>query len=135
MDNAPLRASGFVSGGLFIGVWLYLAIFRLPTEWDLHINDGLWVFWGFVGLAIAGGLFASRVVNANVRIAVWVTLGIATGMLIGAAVFSRIGESVAALFTAGGGAIIVASLPSMQPDWRPVEEPEQTEPSRAKRST
>ena len=113
MDNVPVRSSGFVAGGLFIGIWMFLGLFPTSLFESSSINYGYWWFWGLVGLAISGGLFASRIVSQNARIGIWITLGIGVGMLIGAAVFQHIGESVAALFTAGGGAIIVASLPSM----------------------
>jgi len=119
MDNVPLRAGAFVSGGLFIGIWLFLGIFQTEMFDDLRIQVGLWWFWGFLGLLIAGGLFAGRVSSPQIRIAIWIALGIAVGMLIGAALFKQIGESTAALFTAGGGAIIIAGLPGIQPPEAP----------------
>lgn len=139
MDNVPLRAGAFVAGGLFVGIWLFLGIFETEMFRDLNINVGLWWFWGFLGLLIAAGLFASRVTSAQIRIAIWVGLGIAVGMLIGAALFKQIGESVAALFTAGGGAIIVSGLPTMQaPEAPPTYEaqaPAEPEPRSRTRRT
>jgi hypothetical protein len=111
MPNTPLRAGAFVVGGLFLGVWLYLGLFRSNQLPDIDV--GLWWFWGAVGLAIAGGLYAGRVANAPIRITIWVALGIAVGMLIAAALFQRVGEALAAIFTAVGGAIIVSGLPGM----------------------
>lgn len=126
MDNPSQRAGGFIVGGLLIGIWLYIALFPLPTAWGLRMQYGLWILWGLVGLAIAGGLLAGRVVTPSARIAIWIALGISVGMLVGAAIFGRMGEAFAALFTAGGGAIIVTSLPGMQ--WQAVPETPPQEP-------
>jgi len=115
VDNAPLRASGFVFGGLFIGVWMFLGLFPTDLFRELGLNPGLWLFWGAVGLAIAGGLYASRVATPGARIGIWVGLGIAIGMLVGAALFNKMGESVGALFTAGGGGLVVSAIPG--PAW------------------
>lgn len=109
MDNVPLRASGFIVGGLFIGAWLFLAIFPTPVFRDLPNTQ--WWFWGFMGLLVAAGLFASRVPHLGVRIAVWIGLGIAIGMLALAALLQQMSDAFAALLTVSGGAIIVASLP------------------------
>lgn len=129
MENVPLRTGAFIVGGLFIGFWLYLALFQT----DLNLQAAEWWFWGFVGLAIAGGLFGGRVANIPVRIGIMVALGIAAAMLLGAAIFHQVGEAVAALLTAGGGAIIVTALPgateeelpdqAAQEAWMPVEAP------------
>jgi len=136
MENSPLRASGFVFGGLFLGIWLFLALFPTDLFRETNVNPGLWGFWGVVGLAISGGLYATRVAQVGVRIAIWVTLGIAIGMLAGAALFNQVAASVAALFTVGGGGLIVSALPVPTPpttadedlEADPVEDDEPAEP-------
>jgi hypothetical protein len=110
VDNVPLRASGFVVGGLFIGAWLFLAIFE--TRVFTNLPNAQWWFWGVMGLLVAAGLFASRLPSVALRIAVWIGLGITIGMLALAALFlQQMSEAFAALLTVSGGAIIVASLP------------------------
>lgn len=104
-----MRAGPMVAGGLFIGLWLYPVFFRLREF--VYIDTGAWLFWGFVGLAVAGGLYASRVANVGARIAIWVTLGVALGFLAMFLVFKQTGEAVAAIFTAAGAGLIVTGLP------------------------
>ncbi len=109
MENAPLRASSFIVGGIFISVWLYVLLFVRPSE-GIHV--GTWAFWGLVGFAIAGGTYAAKVANERVRIVVWVALGIAIGLLGLAAIDRQVGEAFAALFTFVGGGLIAVALPA-----------------------
>jgi hypothetical protein len=111
VDNVPLRTGAFVTGGLCFGFWLYLGIFKT----DLNLDIAQWWFWGLMGLAIGGGLFVGRVASVAVRIGVWVAVGVASAMLLGAAIFNQVAEAMATLLTALGGAIIVSALPGMQP--------------------
>jgi hypothetical protein len=129
-QHPNLRASPMIVGGLFLGFWLYLDFFRIPTFEP--INLVLWNFWGIMGIAVAGGLYASRIANATARILIWIVLGIALGFLTMVLIFNHVGEAFAALFTVAGAGLIVTGLPGgwgiprgQQPDngqWQTVEQ-------------
>jgi hypothetical protein len=104
-----LRASPMIVGGLFLGLWLYLLFFRV-SEFP-RINLALWLFWGFMGLAVAGALYASRIANSTARIAIWIVLGILLGFLVMVVTFNQIGEAIALAFTLVGAGLIVTGLP------------------------
>lgn len=145
-QRVALNAAGFVFGGLLLGCWVYFVLFKVP---DVDVDVGPWVFWGVVGLAISGGILAARFAPDRARMAIWVGLGIAVGLLAMAAVFQRVPESMAALLTVSGGALIVTSIPGAVPPeaawpqqpvpgWQPAEpvaqEPAPMPVKRAKRS-
>lgn len=109
MEQQNVRASPMIVGGLFIGLWLYLDFFRVPVFG--HIDLVLWNFWGMMGLAVAGGLYASRIANSTARILIWILLGIALGFLTMVLIFNQVGEAFAALFTVAGAGLIVTGLP------------------------
>lgn len=109
MEQHNLRASPMVVGGLFLGLWLYLVFFHV-REFP-PINVALWLFWGALGLAVAGGLYASRIANSTARIVIWILLGIALGFLTMVLIFNQVGEAFAALFTVAGAGLIVTGLP------------------------
>jgi hypothetical protein len=108
-QHPNLRAAPMIVGGLFIGFWLYMLFFRI-SEFPA-INLPLWLFWGFMGLAVSGALYASRVANDTARILIWIVLGILLGFLVMVLIFNQIGEAVAALFTLVGSGLIVTGLP------------------------
>ena len=125
-QHPTLRPSPMILGGLFLGFWLYLDFFQIPVFG--HINLALWNFWGVMGIAVAGGFYASRVANHQARIVIWVIMGIAIGFLVMAAVFNQVGEAFAALFTLVGAGLIVTSLPggwgsmpTQQTQWQTVD--------------
>ncbi|MEA3143277.1 MAG: hypothetical protein QOG31_601 [Thermoplasmata archaeon] len=109
VQHPNLRASPMIVGGLFLGFWLYLDFFRIPAFGS--INLVLWNFWGAMGLAVAGGLYASRIANSTARIIIWILLGIALGFLAMVLIFNQVGEAFAALFTVAGAGLIVTGLP------------------------
>jgi len=109
VHDPNLRASPMVVGGLFIGFWLYVLFFRVKEFPPIDL--ALWTFWGFMGLAVAGALYASRVANSMARIIIWIVLGILLGFLIMVLIFNQIGEAFAALFTLVGAGLIVTGLP------------------------
>ncbi|MCA1820163.1 MAG: hypothetical protein LC620_08985 [Halobacteriales archaeon] len=109
MDSAQIRPAPMIVGGLFLGLWLYPDFFRIPVFGALHL--GLWNFWGFLGIAVAGGFYGSKVANAQVRVIIWVVMGIAIGFMVMAATFNQVGEAFAALFTVVGAGLIVTGLP------------------------
>ncbi|MFO1534450.1 MAG: hypothetical protein ABR586_02160 [Thermoplasmatota archaeon] len=109
MEQQNVRASPMIVGGLFIGLWLYLVFFTV-REFP-RINVALWLFWGLIGFAVAGGLYASRIANATVRIAIWIALGIALRFLAMVLIFNQVGEAFAALFTVVGAGLIITGLP------------------------
>lgn len=108
VENRVLNASGFVVGGLFLGAWLYFLLFAVPS---VPVNTAPWLWWGLLGLAISAGLLGARLATVRIRMAIYVGLGIATGLLAMAAVFQRLPESMAAILTIAGGAMIVSSIP------------------------
>ena len=108
MVEQPLRAGSFVLGGVFLAVWIYVLLFRLPA---LVVNVGAWTFWGIVGLAIAGGLYGARVASDRARVPIWIGVGIAIGLLAMAALFQQVAEAFAALFTIVGGGLIATASP------------------------
>jgi hypothetical protein len=109
MESPNLRASPMVFGGLFLGLWLYLVFFTVRAF--PPINVGLWLFWGVLGIAVAGSLYAARIATATARILIWVVLGIALGFLTMVLIFNQVGEAFAALFTLAGAGLIVTGLP------------------------
>lgn len=109
MDHQSVRASPMIVGGLFLGFWLYLDFFTIPVFGNIDLV--LWNFWGIMGLAVAGAIYASRIANTSARIVIWVLLGIALGFLTMVLVFNQVGEAIAALFTVAGAGLIVTGLP------------------------
>ncbi len=104
------QAGSIVFGGFFLGVWLYLCLFRTPITDDLDL--GQWVLLGVVGLALAGGMYATRVASGTARVVLYVILGIAIAFLTAAFVLNRMEEGVAALITFVGAALVVTALPA-----------------------
>jgi hypothetical protein len=109
MDNAQIRPAPMIVGGLFLGLWLYPDFFHIPVFRDLNVAQ--WNFWGFLGIAVAAGFYGSKVANAQVRVIIWVVMGIAIGFMVMAATFNQVGEAFAALFTVVGAGLIVTGLP------------------------
>jgi hypothetical protein len=100
----------FVFGGLFIGVWLYIAMFR--TSVSLDINVGQWVLLGLVGLALAAALYGTRISNGGLRVGLFVLVGVSIGMLGTAFLLGQLKEGMATLITLVGGGLIVTALPA-----------------------
>ncbi|MEK6976397.1 MAG: hypothetical protein AABY18_08660 [Candidatus Thermoplasmatota archaeon] len=109
------QVSSVVFGGLFIGIWLYIALFDLPAEMDSN-NDfsfGAWVTWGVIGLIIAGAIYGTRIATGAVRVTLYATIGIAVGMLITAFILQDLEEGIATIVTGVGGGLIVSALPTV----------------------
>ncbi|HUR25465.1 MAG TPA: hypothetical protein VM327_05570 [Candidatus Thermoplasmatota archaeon] len=103
------QSGSIVFGGFFIGVWLYLCLFRTPLSGDIDL--GAWWLLGFVGLALAGAIYGTRIANGGLRIALFVTIGIAIAFLATAFIIEQLHEGIAALITFVGAALIVTALP------------------------
>lgn len=109
------QVSSVVFGGLFIGIWLYIALFGVPTEMDRDgdFSDGAWVTWGVIGLVIAGAIYGTRVATGAARVTLYAVIGIAVGMLITAFVLQDLEEGIATFVTGVGGGLIVSALPTV----------------------
>jgi hypothetical protein len=107
------QVSSVVFGGLFIGVWLYIALFSVPNSMDRDgdFSDGAWMMWGLIGLLIAGALYGTRVASGGLRVALYAVIGVAVGMLITAFILEELEEGIATLVTGVGGGLIVTALP------------------------
>jgi small-conductance mechanosensitive channel len=103
------QAGSIIFGGFFLGLWLYLLLFRTPLTHDLDL--GQWALFGIVGLALAGGMYGTRIAQGTTRIILYVALGVAIAFLTAAFVLQQLGEGVAALITFVGAALIVSALP------------------------
>lgn len=109
------QVSSVVFGGLFIGIWLYIALFDLPAEMDTD-NDfsyGQWMMWGLIGLVIAGAIYGTRVATGPVRVTLYAVIGVACGMLLTAFILQDLEEGVATFVTGVGGGLIVSALPTV----------------------
>jgi hypothetical protein len=104
------QVSSIVFGGLFLGVWLYIALFGVP--FDRTFNDGAWILWGFVGLALAGAIYGSRVAKGGLRVTLYAVVGVACGMLLTAFLLQGLEEGIATLVTVVGGGLIASALPA-----------------------
>lgn len=107
------QVSSVVFGGLFIGVWLYIALFDLPASMDTNgsFSYGAWLVWGLVGLLLAAAIYGTRVATGGVRVALYAVIGITLGMLITAFLLQDLEEGIATLITLVGGGLIVSVLP------------------------
>ena len=103
------QSGSIVFGGLFIGIWLYLCLFTTPLSNDIDL--GAWVLMGFVGLALAGAIYGTRVTQGTLKTVLFVAVGIAIGLLTTALVLEQLSEGWAALITFVGAALIVTALP------------------------
>lgn len=103
------QSGSIIFGGFFIGVWLYLCLFRTPLSNDIDL--GAWWLLGFVGLALAGAIYGTRVATGNLRIVLFVAIGIAIAFLTTAFILEQLNEGIAALITFVGAALIVSALP------------------------
>jgi hypothetical protein len=99
-----------IFGGLFIGVWLYVALWGVP--WDGAFHAGEWFIWGIVGLALAGAIYGTRIARGSLRIALFVIVGVAIGMLVTAFLLQGLEEGVATIVTLVGGGLIVSAIPA-----------------------
>lgn len=103
------QSGSIIFGGFFIGVWLYLCLFRTDLSDDIDL--GAWWLLGFVGLALAGAIYGTRIASGNLRIALFVAIGIAIAFLTTAFILEQLNEGIAALITFVGAALIVTALP------------------------
>ena len=104
------QVGSIVFGGLFLGVWLYIALFGVP--FDSSFEAGMWVLWGVVGMALAGAIYGTRVAKGGLRVALFVVVGVATGMLLTAFLLRGLEEGIATIVTLVGGGLIVSALPA-----------------------
>ena len=104
------QVGSLIFGGLFIGVWLFLALFRTDITEDLDI--GLWVMWGVVGLVLAGAIYGTRFSRGGLRVTLFVLVGVATGMLLTGFLLQGLEEGIATMVTLVGGGLIASALPS-----------------------
>jgi hypothetical protein len=109
------QVSSVVFGGLFIGIWLYIGLFDLPSEMDSNgdFSYGAWLTWGLVGLVLAGAIYGTRIATGPVRVTLYAVIGIAVGMLITAFVLQDLEEGLATIVTLVGGGLIVSALPTV----------------------
>jgi hypothetical protein len=104
------QVGSIIFGGLFLGVWLYVALWGVPYE--ASFNSGEWVIWGMVGLALAGAIYGTRIAKGGLRVGLFVVVGIAIGMLVTAFLLQGLEEGVATIVTLVGGGLIVSALPA-----------------------
>lgn len=104
------QVGSIVFGGLFIGIWLYIALFGLNFE-D-NFSDGAWVLWGIVGIALAAAIYGTRIATGALRVTLFAVIGIVTGMLITAFLLQELEEGIATLITLVGGGLIASALPT-----------------------
>jgi hypothetical protein len=104
------QVGSIVFGGLFIGVWLYVALFGVPFDSDFEA--GMWVLWGVVGLALAGAIYGTRVAKGGLRVALYAVVGVAAGMLLTAFLLRGLQEGIATIVTLVGGGLIATALPA-----------------------
>ncbi len=120
MADQQTNWAALIFGGIFLGAWIYGILFTYPEPSPFEI--GRWIFWGILGLGIAGGLFAARMANETVRIVIIVLVGVFLGILILAAVLEE-DAYIMATFVAGTGAgLIAAALPRGGAPWQRVDE-------------
>ena len=109
------QISSVVFGGLFLGVWLYIALFDLPADMDTD-NDfsyAAWLVWGLIGLVLAGAIYGTRIATGAVRVILYTVIGIVCGMLLTAFILQDLEEGVATFVTGVGGGLIASALPTV----------------------
>lgn len=104
------QVGSIVFGGLFIGIWLYIALFGL--DFEENFSDGAWVLWGIVGIALAAAIYGTRIATGALRVSLFAVIGIVTGMLITAFLLQELEEGIATLITLVGGGLIASALPT-----------------------
>ena len=109
------QVSSVVFGGLFIGVWLYIALFGLPADMDTDndFSDAGWMVWGLIGLVLAGAIYGTRVATGPVRAILYAVIGIVCGMLLTAFILQDLEEGVATFVTGVGGGLIASAMPTV----------------------
>lgn len=107
------QVGSYIFGGLFVGVWLYIALFGLVDYNGL--STSAWSFWGFVGLLLAGAIYGSRIAEGSVRIALFITIGVALAMVLMGLLTREVEEGWATLLTFVGAGLIVSALPRAEP--------------------
>lgn len=118
--TTPVSWTPIIFGGLFLGAWIYGLLFAFP-EWE-DFSAPSWFFWGFIGLVIAGGLYAARMASPTVLIIILIVVGISIGMLILAAILEEEAHIFATVVAAAGAGLIAAGIPVPNRQWVPVEE-------------
>lgn len=104
------QVGSIVFGGLFIGIWLYIALFGL--DFEDNFSDAAWVLWGIVGIALAAAIYGTRIATGALRVSLFAVIGIVTGMLITAFLLQELEEGIATLITLVGGGLIASALPT-----------------------
>lgn len=113
--------AALIFGGIFLGAWIYGLTFGFDQHgWD-DFAWGLWAFWGILGIAIAGGLYAARLTSDWVQILIIVGVGIAIGMLILAAMLEEEAHIIASFVAGAGAGLVAAAIPRGQEEWETVE--------------
>jgi hypothetical protein len=116
MAATGTQTGSFIFGAIFIGIWLY--IWLIPTDLTRgsdDLNPAMWGLWGLIGIVIAAAIYGARAApTVGIKIAIYVVLGIAVGMIIAATLFDQIVEALATAITFVGAGLIVTALPSPQ---------------------
>ena len=114
MADNQQNFAALIFGGIFLGAWVYGLLFGFPdpvsgrqVDWQV----GKWFFWGLLGMAIAGGLYAARVATDTVRMIIIVAVGVFLGVLILAALLEEEAYVLGTFVTATGAGLIAASIP------------------------
>lgn len=109
------QVSSVVFGGLFIGVWLYIALFSVPASMDTDndFSDAGWMVWGLIGLVLAGAIYGTRIATGVVRAVLYAVIGVVCGMLLTAFILQDLEEGVATFVTGVGGGLIASALPTV----------------------
>ena len=109
MTQQRISWAPFIFGGIFVGAWLYGLLFGFPGWGDFSIWQ--WLLWGFLGLVIAGGIYAALITHEWVRIALVTTVGLAIGLLIMAIIMEEEVHIIATFLNTLGAGLIAAGLP------------------------
>lgn len=104
------QVGSIVFGGLFIGIWLYIALFGL--DFEEGFSDGAWMLWGVVGLALAAAIYGTRIATGAMRVTLFAIIGLVAGMLLTAFLLQELEEGIATLITLVGGGLIASALPT-----------------------
>jgi hypothetical protein len=108
---AQINWAALIFGGIFLGAWIYGLTFGFEQHGWEEFSWGQWLFWGIIGIAIAGGLYAARVTSDWVQIIIIIGAGIAIGMLLLAALLEEEAHIVASVVAGAGALLVVAGIP------------------------
>lgn len=102
------RVASVLIGGIILGIWLYGLLFGFDTDF----NVAAWAGWGFMGLLLAGGVYAARGAGETPRLLIIAAIGVVVALVTTGAMIQENYYVWATVATLLGGGLILGAMPA-----------------------